>query len=266
MQYSSPMSRAPEDEPEPDAPEEEPDPVRPHPEPGSGGTPQECQVCASNQWCNEHSYLNVARARFVLNDFYVLTHNEKLVLRVGVEKDDFLAAYRPGQHERRAEYFTCESCGYRVWELRSTGKEWEPCLWCTRKAHEVWDDGFSLGRLWQTSPESDGVRGWPLGSLQRCPDGLRISYEVRLHEWKSSGPGIWNRPLASHFFATPGPEESEPELESPSPEPAVTRVARASPMPLAERIRYVCPRCDRVRSGVEGEVFWWCLGCPGMRD
>ena len=61
MQYSSPMSRAPEDEPEPDAPEEEPDPDRPHPEPGSGGTPQECQVCASNQWCNEHEFIYVDR-------------------------------------------------------------------------------------------------------------------------------------------------------------------------------------------------------------
>ena len=75
-----------------------------------------------------------------------------------------------------------------------------------------------------------------------------------------SGPG-------AIFSAMPGRNAgSEPELECPSPEPAVTRVARASPMPLAERIRYVCPRCDRVRSGVEGEVCRWCLGCPGMRD
>ena len=92
-----------------------------------------CELCDSGWWCDDHSYFYVARARCFFNQLDVLTHNEKYVLHIGDQEDDFWTEYMDNDLYK---HFQCPACAYVVFEIRSpTVMTPEPCKWCAWAAH-----------------------------------------------------------------------------------------------------------------------------------
>ena len=113
-----------------------------------------CEVC-HRQWCDDHTFFIVARARCFFNQLDVLTHNEKYVLHIGDQEDDFWTEYMDND---RYKHFQCPGCTYIVFEIRSpTVMTPETCKWCAWAAHT--NECFSLRRLCTTGPQP-GYR-WP---------------------------------------------------------------------------------------------------------
>ena len=227
-----------------------------------------CELCDSGWWCDDHSYLYVARARCFFNQLDVLTHNEKYVLHIGDQEDDFWTEYMDND---RYKHFQCPACAYVVFEIRSpTVMTPEPCKWCAWAAHT--NECFSLRRLCTTGPQP-GYR-WPESSLLRCDPELKRAY---LNMQRSSPDRVCSllpaRRRIPHEDRSRSPRfgygRREPDREpEPRPQRAVMPEVVGPPDLTVPEIlvpRYDCPQCKDTRSTERNVLCWWCLGQPGWR-